>query len=190
MVNLMKIALVGTHNSGKTTLFNLLKKEEAFKGYSFVPELVRELKTKGFGINESAKDDTQLALALLQNYYTTNEFFLVMDRCILDTYIYAQYLAKRGIVINKVVKVLSEVLELSLREFDYIFICSPEFEFENDGQRDTNKEFQEEIHTLFLDYAIKHNTEKPKIRILTGNSQERLEKIKETIPLCYMSLTK
>lgn len=186
----MKIALVGTHNSGKTTLFNLLKKEEAFKGYSFVPELIRELKTKGFGINESAKDDTQLALALLQNYYTTNEFFLVMDRCILDTYIYAQYLAKRGIVTNKVVKVLSEVLELSLREFDYIFICSPEFEFEDDGQRNTNKEFQEEIHSLFLEYKRKHPTERPEIKILNGSSQERLEKIKRIVFPPYISLTK
>lgn len=182
----MKIALVGTHNSGKTTLFNLMKKDKMFKDYYFVGELIRELNEKGFGINENAKDDTQLALALLNYYYSTKKDYdtrigKVIDRCLLDNYIYAKYLFNKGIVSKKVVDLIEPLVNESLYYFDFIFLCTPEFEMEYDGQRNNDKNFQMEIHQMFLDY-IKHDIDcEHKVKILKGGSKERLEIVKQFI---------
>lgn len=187
----MRIALVGTHNSGKTTLFNMMKRDEIFKQYHFVGELIRELNEKGFGINENAKDDTQLALALLNFYNSVNKQYRnaygqVMDRCLLDNYIYAKYLNEQGIVSKKVVDLIKPIVEESLYHFDFIFLCEPEFEMENDGQRNNDKDFQIKIHEMFLDYIKNETGFEHRIKILKGSSKERLETIKQFIYVAEM----
>lgn len=181
----MRIALVGTHNSGKTTLFNMMKSDSMFKTYDFEGEKIRDLYNLGFGINEGAGDDSQLALAFLNtttlfNYRLHSD--VVFDRCLLDNYIYAKYLSKKGIVSERVVDLIGSYLPRHLDEFSVIFICSPEFSFEDDGVRDTNKEFQEEIHNLFLEYINGLDSYyKRRFRVLKGKSEDRLKEIKDFI---------
>ena len=180
----MRIALIGTHNSGKTTLFNLMKKDKMFKDYKFVGELVRELNNKGFGINETAGDDTQLALAFLNMYHSFQMYGcdrrkgLVMDRCLLDNYIYAKYLQEIGKVSKRVIDVIEPLVNESLYCFDYLFLCSPEFEMKDDGIRDNNKDFQMKIHEMFEDYIKNKMDCEYKVRTLSGSSKNRLQFIK------------
>ncbi|MCM1260642.1 MAG: ATP-binding protein [Staphylococcus sp.] len=182
----MKIALVGTHNSGKTTLFNMMKQDNVFKDYCFIGELIRELYNKGFGINENAKDDTQLALAMLNVYHQTNKNYKniygqIMDRCLLDNYIYAKYLSQNGIVSKKVVKLIKPLVNESMQYFDFIFLCSPEFEIVSDGIRNEDKNFQIKIYNMFIEYIEKESNFKDRVKILKGNSIERLETIKQLV---------
>lgn len=188
----MRIALIGTHNSGKTTLLNLMKIDKMFDGYIFEGEKIREIHNLGFGINEEAKDDTQLALAL--THFATinlhkNRPNLVLDRCLLDNYIYAKYLYNKGIVSKKVVELIETFLDsYILGNIDLLCVCDPEFPFEDDGVRDTNKDFQKEIHNMFMDYVHTLNINYPSINILhlKGNSNTRLKTIKDFIMLNEM----
>lgn len=188
---MIKIALVGTHNTGKTTLFNMMKNDRIFTGYYFVPEQIRELHKKGYGINENADDCTQLALALENQYYNLlekNSFThegIVLDRCILDNYIYAKYLNNKGIVSNKVIKTLEKVLERTLPAIQYLFWLRPGFDMESDEERSTNKDFQLTIDNMFKEF-FEDNKHKYYYRELFGSSKERLEAIKEIVTGGYV----
>lgn len=188
---MIKIALVGTHNTGKTTLFKLMKNDKLFSGYYFVPEQVRELHKKGYGINENADDVTQLAIALENQYYSlldktplTHEG-IIFDRCILDNYIYAKYLNNKSIISDKVLNTLKETLDRTLPFIQYIFLLRPEFDMESDEERSTNKDFQLTIDNMFKEF-LEENRHKYYYRELFGSSKERLEAIKEIITGGYV----
>ena len=188
---MIKIALVGTHNTGKTTLFEMMKQDKLFSGYYFVPEQIRIIHSHGYGINENADDCTQLALALENQYYSlltksplTYEG-IVLDRCILDNYIYAKYLNKKGIVTDKVLNTLKETLDRTLPFIHYIFFLRPGFDMESDEERSTNEDFQLEIDNMFREF-FEENKHKYYYRELTGTSKERLELIKEIITGGYV----
>lgn len=188
---MIKIALVGTHNTGKTTLFNLLKKDKLFDTYCFVPEQIRVLHEQGYGINEKADDVTQLALALENQYYSLlkqTPFLcegIVFDRCILDNYIYAKYLHNKGIVSSKVLRTLRSVLDRTLPLIQYLFWLRPEFPMDKDGERSIDIKFQTDIDELFKDF-FERNKDIYYPRELNGESPKRLEKIKEIITGGYV----
>lgn len=188
---MIKIALVGTHNTGKTTLFKLMQKDKVFEDYLFIPEQIRVLHDQGYGINENADDITQLALALENQYYgmleknTFTRQGIVFDRCILDNYIYALYLNKKGIISNKVLNTIKTSLDRTLPELQWIFWLRPEFSLDNDGKRSTNKQFQTDIDLLFKEFFESHKG-KYYYRELKGESKFKLEAIKEIITGGYV----
>lgn len=188
---MIKIALVGTHNTGKTTLFEMMKQDKVFNDYYFVPEQIRVVHSQGYGINESADDTTQLALALENQYYNLLEknIFthngIVLDRCILDNYIYAKYLNNKGIVSDKVINTLKVVLDRTLPAIQYLFFLRPGFDMESDEERSTNEQFQTDIDNMFIEF-FKQNKGKYYHRELFGSSKDRLEKIKEIVTGGYV----
>lgn len=170
------IALIGTHNSGKTTLFNWFKDYLKGQNYSFIEEQIRVINRKGFGINESAGDESQLALALSNSYQLlANNKNIIADRFILDNYIYAKYLNNKGVVSNKVVDLIESMIDVHLKFFDIFLYCNPFNDMVDDGIRSTDKYFQLEIDKMFKDFIYKNKYMDGKTIILRGSTEERIK---------------
>lgn len=173
----MRIALVGPQNSGKTTLFELMKKEPMFKGYHFFSECLSDVDKFGFKINEGATGESQLAMAAL-HMRNLSYPHMVTDRCILDNYIYAEYLSEKYYSINsKIPKFLLSLLNETINMYDFIYYCNPDFKMEDNGFRSTDKQFQTDIHNLFMDFLKTNNF--PNVRYLSGETKDRLQTFKE-----------
>ena len=181
----MKIALVGTHNCGKTTLWNLMKQDSWFNDYTFVSEQIRVVNDMGFGINETAGDVTQLVLALENQYYTQLHSHyncqMVLDRCLLDNYIYALYLTKKHIVSPGVLAVIKRAWDRTLVDLNYVFWLRPEFEMENDGQRSTDDQFQKDIDLMFEKFITQDKYYNNVFYELKGQSKDRLVQLKKIV---------
>src|SRR6056300_857795 len=79
----MRIAFTGAQSTGKTTLLNALKADEAFRyKYEFIDEITRRMQKKGLKINEAGGNTTQL---LIMNEHIKNLLYenVIMDRCML-----------------------------------------------------------------------------------------------------------
>lgn len=175
----MRIALIGTHCSGKTTLLNLLKKESRFNNYSFKEEPIRVVSKYGFEINEKANDESQLAMLSLHLMNLQEDNF-ISDRSLLDLYIYVEYLNRKNKVISqKTVDFIKEITFNNLYKYDYLFYCMPEFGLDTDGFRSLDKEFQDGIHKLFIDTL--HILDLKNVYLLKGNSEDRLKELIKTI---------
>ena len=61
----MRIAIIGSHCTGKTTLMELMWSNINFEGYDFYSEAIREISRLHFPINEEADDSSQLAMCAL-----------------------------------------------------------------------------------------------------------------------------
>lgn len=171
----MRITFTGAHSTGKTTLLNILKKENYFKNFTFIDEITRKVKKQGLKINEEGDDLTQNTLidCHLQILKTKN---CVTDRCILDVAVYTDYLFKHNKVSRETKQRADVCLSLNIDKYDKIFYLEPEFEIEDDKVRSINKEFRDEIVEIFHNYIS--NFKIPVIR-LTGTIRERLNKIYE-----------
>src|SRR3989338_7998893 len=90
--NKIKIAIVGTHSTRKTTLCHLLigKLKEKRKDVSYLAELATSCPLP---INKDASVDAQLWILLSQikgevELEAKPFEYIVLDRCILDNYVY------------------------------------------------------------------------------------------------------
>lgn len=171
----MRITFTGAQSTGKTTLLNILKKENYFKDFTFIDEITRRVKGQGLKINEEGNDLTQNTIidSHLQNLKNEK---CIMDRCILDGAVYTDYLFKHNKVSRETKQRADICLSLNIDKYDKIFYLEPEFEIENDNVRSINKEFRDEIVEIFHSYIS--NFKIPIIK-LTGTIRERLNKIYE-----------
>lgn len=172
----MKIALVGAHNTGKTTLFNKMYGSHHFAGYEFFREVVREVQNLGFVINEGADDATQLAMCALHLNHLKYQSF-VTDRCLLDNLVYAWVLSsgENPTVSLDCVKTIDSYFRKTKDDIDLYIYCPIEFEMENDGVRTVNKEFQQIIDRTF-NYMLKSISEDKILRV-SGPSDERFKQV-------------
>lgn len=170
----MKIAIIGTHGCGKTTLCNELYKSVWFDSYKFAVEPMREVSRLGFHINEHADDASQLAMVSLHlnNLFNQN---LVADRSILDAYIYSKYLCNTSLVVSKeTVDFIEKLVDKNIRRYDYLFLCRPEFDLVDDGFRSMDKKFQTDIDNMFDEEINKRGIDVVQLR---GGVQQRITKI-------------
>ena len=170
----MKIAIIGTHCSGKTSLCNKMYSSLWFEDYTFTQEPMREVARLGFKVNENADDAAQLAMVglHLNNLLKRN---IVSDRSLLDAYIYAKYIREHsGVVSAETLEFIERIMKHNLHRYNLLVLCEPEFKVVNDGFRSTDDNFRNEIHQMFLD-AIKWL----KLDVLTvnGNTEERYKKV-------------
>lgn len=182
------ISFSGAQSTGKSTLLNACK--EVYKDqFVFVPEITRELKRQfGVAINEQGTDLTQTLILAehVKNYYrfidkANNQNFL-LDRCILDGYVYTRYLVNHGIVSDSsFAKVAERLLVELLPKHDMIFYTSPaDVKLVNDGERSTNVEFRDEIIEIFEScmYFARGCTN---VVVLEGSVEDRMQQIKQNI---------
>ena len=172
----MRVALIGSHNTGKTTVFEMLKQNKDLSHYYFATEPTHEIVDCGFKINAESTDCSQLAMLsiYMENMLPQNS---IQDRCILDNYVYAVYLNRKGIISNNVVRFIWKKVLNHVEEYDYFFYFPIKFPLQDNNFRSVNKEFQEEIDKIFryVLFTLKEKFQLDNIYFLEGDSKQRLE---------------
>ena len=178
----MRVALIGSHNTGKTTVFEMLKQNKDLAHYYFAPEPTHEIVDCDFKINAESTDCSQLAMLsnYMENMLPQNS---IQDRCILDNYVYALYLNRKRIISNNVVKFIWKKVLNHVKEYDYFFYFPIKFPLQDNNFRSVNKEFQEEIDKIFryVLFTLKEKFQLDNIYFLEGDSKQRLETILNVI---------
>ena len=90
----MVISFTGAQSTGKSTLLEMLKTDKRFRKFDFVPEITRRLtKQYNLNINEDGDEFTQLAIlnSHLHNYLVYRNKNVILDRFILDCFMYITY---------------------------------------------------------------------------------------------------
>lgn len=172
----MKIAVIGSHCTGKTSLINKLQPMIEFKDYEFYPEAIREIRKLNFPTNERADDASQLAMLSLHLLHL-KEKNMVTDRCVLDNYVYAYMLKSMGSNISQqCVDTLQAYFIDNIKKYDIYAFCPVQFEMKNDGFRMTDKKVQDEISDEILSTLIKYVPEDRYI-LLMGETDERVKQL-------------
>lgn len=172
----MRIAIVGSHCTGKTSLMDKLAGNIEFIGYEFYPEAIREIRKLNFPCNEDTTDCSQLAMLALHLLHLRNKN-MVTDRCILDNYVYAYMLRDRGSNISDdCVNTLQHYFIESIEKYDIYAFCPAEFKLVNDGFRMIDKQFQEEISEEILRTLVKY-IPGDKYILLHGETNQRVEQL-------------
>jgi len=174
----MKIAIIGSHCTGKTTLINKLQSMIEFRDYEFYPEAIREISRLGFPCNERAGDESQLAMMSLHLLHLKQEN-MVTDRCLLDNYVYTYMLKAMGSNISQqCVNILQNYFIDNINNYDIYAFCPVQFKLKNDGFRMTDKKVQDDISEEILRTLIKYVPENRYI-LLMGETPERVNQLLE-----------
>tara|TARA_B100001559_G_scaffold159888_1_gene134139 strand:+ start:212 stop:772 length:561 start_codon:yes stop_codon:yes gene_type:complete len=141
----MKVSFTGTGCSGKSTLLNLCR-EYYGDEFKYVTEVTRPIARKGFTINEKGGDETQneIIRAHIENNKLDD---VIMDRCIVDGFIYTTWLFSKGNVTENVYNFAWDTLVDIINDIDIIFHTAP-VGMKDDGERSTNKRFQKDIDEM------------------------------------------
>tara|TARA_R110001592_G_scaffold6816_4_gene37323 strand:- start:290 stop:811 length:522 start_codon:yes stop_codon:yes gene_type:complete len=173
----MKIGFCGTMSVGKTTLVNALAKLPEFKGYNSRTERSKHLMEMGIPLNTDSTLKGQFVFAaeraselLCDKILTDRTVVDVMAFCELST----SMTANESFYLNSA---LSHLIE----DYDYLFFVSPiGVKMEDNGVRETNIQYREEINKKILDIldlrGIKYTT-------IQGTTEERIKLVKQTISL-------
>ena len=174
----MRIGISGAQGTGKTTLLNHLRLEDAFMDYDICDEVTRRVKSYGLPINENGNDITQ---RLIMQEHIVNVFMhpnMITDRTALDGFVYTQYLFKSGKVSAETLKYAQKVFERLIFKYDLLFYIEPQFNLEDDGVRSPSIMFRDRIVSYFDEVIIHY--ELPIIR-LTGSVKERVNQVITTM---------
>ena len=159
----MRIAVIGAHGVGKTTLSKLLSKN---LNIPVINDVVVEAYKKGFVINEQTPMETQFWLFSRQLEEEKNTPHFVADKCLMDYSVYADIIFDD----ERIKSLLREMTKNNI-SYDHIFYLPVEFAIEDDGVRSTNIEFQTAIDSryrnLIDEWGIKYT-------VLTGSIENRL----------------
>jgi len=181
----MLVGFTGAQCTGKTTLLKLLKNEPMKDGvyvygdkWGFVDEVTRKVMKQGHSINRDGDDITQLFILNehLRNHTTGVD--MVLDRCILDGYVYSSVLSNMGKVSEWVTSYACELLNLLVPKLDIIFYTSPEdVPLVDDGVRSLNREFRQDVIDRYEELFAKDYYWMDKVTRLDGNIEDRMETI-------------
>jgi nicotinamide riboside kinase len=195
----MIFSFTGAQSTGKTTLLKRLI--EANKGvdnrnfpFEFVPEVTRLVKREyEVSINEGGDDITQMLIMTehIRNVYGGKTDRLlrgihqIYDRCALDGVVYSHYLLDKGKISRTTYEACELIYKKLKTKYDVIFYTSPkDVELVDDGERSVDVHFRDDIIDLFNLYLYsinKDNRDSPRVILLEGTVEERLETIKSTL---------
>jgi predicted ATPase len=175
----------GAQSTGKTTLLNKVK-ELYPNRFEYVTEVTRRIQRLGVSINDDAKNyDLTKSLIIgdhLINYMKVHEqreenvTDILLDRCIVDGYIYTKYFYEQ----DKVSRTVMDFAEYWFKEltpkYDVIFYTNPsDVKLVDDGVRSTSSGFRERIIELYnTEFIDKYDN----ICTLNGSVEERIEVMK------------
>ena len=178
----MRVSFTGAQSTGKTTLLNKCK--EVYKDYKFVDEVTRYVRrTYDVKINEIGGTETQLYILAehIKNHLRTDEN-LILDRCILDGYVYTKYQVIQGKVSHSVLEAFNGVYNALMDKLDYIFYTDPsDVKLVDDGERSTDFKFRDDIIDLFEDIINYKMSPKNREKIvrLKGSVEKRMQTIEK-----------
>jgi nicotinamide riboside kinase len=181
--NNMLISFTGAQSSGKTTLLNHWN--DCTNHWNVVPEVTRKLKRQGFKINDDSSNyiDTQIAILTdhLNNIfsYSNTDMDTILDRCLVDGFVYTRYFRMNGKVDEFTDKVFSYMLNKYISRYDYIFYTSPyDVSLINDGERSISESFRNRIIKLYEELIL---NKYPNVFVLEGSVESRYNKMVEII---------
>ena len=176
----MKIGFCGTMSVGKTTLVNALKEDEAFKDYKFATERSKYLSSLGIPLNTDSTYKGQIifsadrAAELLQENVIT-------DRTVIDVIAFSRLSNKMN---EEEKDVIEDMLYELIQDYDIIFhINDLNIPIENNGVRETDKEYREKIAKEIDDILEEYGTQCKKLIKISGSTEERVNQVKASLPL-------
>ena len=178
----MLISFTGAQSTGKSTLLNQMVCDEYFRKCSFVKEVTRKVASRGLNINTHGNDTTQLFILSehLYNHHVEDKC-MVLDRCIIDGYIYTKWLYEQGSISEWVYKYCCQLHTLLINRLDVVFYTHPDdVPLEDDGVRSVDVQFRNDIINSYNEYIETRNI-KPEFVVLRGDVNTRLRSIKDTL---------
>lgn len=173
----MLIGFTGAQCTGKTTLLKECK--ATLTEWKFVDEVTRKVMRAGHDINLDGNDTTQLFI-LNEHLINHNkiEGNMMLDRCILDGYVYTSCLARRGHVSDWVTTYACNLLNLLVDKLDYIFYTQPEdVPLVSDGTRSVDINFRQDIINRYEDLFAQDYYWMNKVVRLSGDVEDRMDTI-------------
>ena len=175
---IMKIGLCGTMSVGKTTLVNALKQLPEFADYNFATERSKYLRDLGIPLNTDSTLKGQVVFLAERAAELMNEN-IITDRTVIDVMSFTK--AAQSINYYEA-ETFCDLAKNLLHEYDYIFYVSPiGVEMEDNGVRETDLKYRETIDTIIQLNLEKNKHRIKKLTILSGTTDERIAKMKETI---------
>ena len=172
----MKVAIVGSHGVGKTTLFKQIC--QSYDGELFcIEETARALMGM---MNQSTARMTVNERGFFQQVALNHQIWeevkhqkFVADRCVLDYLAYSDGLPFYGILYDQVKFHLERH-----SGYDHVIYLPIEFELEVDDIRFSDIDFQKTIDERMVKLLKEFNIKYTEVR---GNEDERLEKVKRIL---------
>lgn len=174
----MKIGLAGPHSTGKSTLLAALSSQKKISNLELLPEITRSLKEQGFEINEQGTEETQIMImnAHMNNLLCKDNF--IVDRCLMDGYVYTQYLREHRKVSQALTRYARYLLDKYVSKYDIIFYLPVEFDLKEDGVRSANPSFREEVAQIFESLIpILRELNSANIITLSGSVDQRVAQV-------------
>jgi len=169
----MKIAFIGTHGTGKTTLSHSLTAELKKRGINAA--MINETARKcPLPINEKGSFATQMwimSAQICEELETIEKYsHLVCDRSVFDTYIYALVTGCSNDLIEK-------LADDWVKTYDYLFKVPILHPLSPDGIRSTDEKFQKDVDVM-MDRVLKDKNIKH-FRLPRENQIEFVKKVIE-----------
>jgi len=170
----MRIGFTGTMSVGKTTLVNALKEVPEFKNYKFATERSAYLSSLGIPLNHETTIEGQ-TIFLAERVSELIQENIITDRTILDVMAFTNKAPK----INYMdADAFEKYASRFLHKYDYIFYISPEgVEMEDNGIRETDLEYRQQIDEEIKKLILKHNKSTCEWFTIGGTTEERMEQI-------------
>lgn len=175
----MKIGFAGTVSVGKTTFVNYLK-ENTDLGFEFIVERSKYLMEMGIPLNTDSTVKGQ-SIFLAERASELMNDNIITDRTIIDVMAFAK--CSKSMYPSESDDFCSFANNM-LSEYDYIFYVSPEgVEIENNGVRETNKEYRKKIDETIQLLITKYRHRIKNLIEIKGSTKERIKLVKGTISL-------
>lgn len=186
----MKIAVIGTQNTGKTTYINdFVKKWSMYKSpKNTYRELIKE-KNLPHSKNGNEESQTIIMDCLVdQAINSSKEDFTIMDRCVLDVLAYSTWLCLNDKVSEKFLDQQRILVRETLKLYDVLFFIpltkAAKIDIEDNGVREVDPQYRKEIDNIFKvfqesyhrgDGRIFPKDDTPPMIEIFGSPQERIK---------------
>lgn len=170
----MRIAFCGTQSTGKSTLVQELYKLPFFKDYKIFTERSGYLSSLGIPLNENSTYKGQLVFTAERASELMHPKF-ISDRSAIDVIAFAF----ESPIMSEEEKYLIKDINLRLiEEYDYIFYIPMEIPLEDNGVRDTNPDFREQIDIWVKFFSNYPFVDPAKKFTIEGTLEKRIKTIK------------
>ena len=186
----MLVGFTGAGCTGKSTLLNICK--QLLPDWNFVDEVTRKVMRDGLKINEDGDNLTQLFILKehLNNHVVSEQDNWLLDRCILDGYVYTKWLNEQGSVNNWVLTYAANLLSMLGGRLDVIFYTEPDdIQIVDDGERSINSKFRNDIVKIY-ENLLTNTCSTPgedmwrhKVVRLSGDVTTRMNMIQQTLKI-------
>jgi nicotinamide riboside kinase len=183
MARPIRVALMGAHGTGKTTLSGALVERLNRLGIKAVslPEAPRLICDRAGdptffrrGSNTPLRQDLILLVHLLQelNSLLCDVGVVISDRSLLDHWAYTLALFDQELIDEGLSRIYDSFIADHCRNYDLIFFLPIEFEVVDDGTREGDRDFQSGIQRNMLDLVQKYGLH---VLMTRGSLEERTD---------------